>query len=131
VAPAEELFRAPATLRVAAFLGIPNRIAGRMESGVFRSVLGQVPVGSTALDGPTVAVFAADAVTVARGGELAAVFGEVVEVHRHLRHPSIIVRCGATTIEALAPRPVPVPGTTVGLVIDPSVIHLLPGADDA
>ncbi|MEO5824644.1 MAG: ABC transporter ATP-binding protein [Gemmatimonadales bacterium] len=131
VAPAAVLFRTPATLRVAAFLGIPNRINGRMERGVFHSALGQVPVRDTAPDGKTAAVFAADAVTVARSGERATVFGEVIEVHSHLRHPSIIVRCGTVALEALAPRPVPVPGTTVGLVIESSVIHLLPGGDDA
>ncbi len=131
VAPAEELFRAPATLAIAAFLGIPNRIHGRMERGVFHSALGRLQLGGSAPDGPTVAVFAADAVTVAAGEEQATVFGEVVEVHRHLRHPSIIVRCDTVALESLAPRPVSVPGTTVGLVIDPSVIHLLPGGDDA
>ncbi len=131
IAPAEGLFRAPATLAIAAFLGIPNRIHGRLERGVFHSALGRLQVGGSAPDGPTVAVFAADAVTVAAGEEQATVFGEVVEVHRHLRHPSIIVQCNTVALEALAPRPLPVPGTTVGLVIDPSVIHLLPGGDDA
>lgn len=131
VATAEELFRAPATLAIAAFLGIPNRITGRTESGVFRSALGRVPVNGAFPDGPTVAVFAADAVTVAADGQEETVTGQVLEVHRHLRHPSMMVRCGSVTIEALAPRPVPAIGATVGLAIDSSMIHLVPGPVDA
>lgn len=130
VAPAEELFRAPETVAIATFLGIPNRIKGRMESGVFVSALGSLQIDGPAPDGPVVAVFAADAVTVAVGEQPAAVIGEIVAVHRHLRHPSIIVRCATVSIEALAPRPVPAHGTKVGLVIDPSVIHILPGDHD-
>lgn len=131
VAPAAELFRAPATVAIAAFLGIPNRIMGRVEDGAFCSAMGHLPVSDAVPPGPVVAVFAVDAVTVATGDEQAAVFGEVVELHRHLRHPSIIVQCGPVTLEALAPRPVPSRGVTVGLVIDPSVIHFVPGTDDA
>ncbi len=128
---ADRLFRCPATLDVAAFLGIPNRIIGRVERGTFRAPPLQLELRDSGPDRNGVAVFAVDAVRVAASGERPTIHGEVQEVRRHLRHPSMIVRCGALTLESLAPRPDPKPGDIVGLVIDPSLIHVVAGIDDA
>lgn len=71
-----ELFRKPASLSVAAALGLPNRLAGRITARGFESELGIVPAPINAAPGPATAIFGAQALRVdARGPLIGRVVG--------------------------------------------------------
>ncbi|HEU4700160.1 MAG TPA: ABC transporter ATP-binding protein [Gemmatimonadales bacterium] len=137
LAPPAVLFRHPASLAVARFLGIPNEVRGHWDGACFDSPLGALPlpgavVGGTiganatpARPGPVVAVFRADAVRLTRSA--AAPAGQVVEILLHVDRASVRVRLGTVTLEAAVPAAeAPAIGAVVHVAIDPRLVTLFP-----
>lgn len=128
VAPPGELFRRPASLAVARFLGLPNAIPGRVdEAGTFRSALGVLAVDGAVAPGAAVAVGSAAAFRLDPAGPVHAI---VTAVHPGAGRATARVRAGglelATAVDALD---APAPGTAVRLAVDPRHLTLVP--DDA
>ncbi|SHG33100.1 ABC transporter ATP-binding protein [Streptoalloteichus hindustanus] len=145
-----EVWRRPATERVARFLGCTAVVPARVANGVVTSALGDAAVGADAPDGPARLGLRATALRVAGEGESGGITAEVVQrVHRR-EHVRLLVRvpgvaaagiengadgadgaagtAGAVgTLDATAPvGSAPSPGDEVRLVLDPDGLALLP-----
>lgn len=125
VAPPEQLFRAPASLAVARFLGFPNQLPGRARAdGSVDWLLGVLHPPRPAPPGPVVLVFRPDALAVAAGG----VEGRVVGVLHRAERTTARVRVEGAELEVAMPRDEPAAvGDRVALRADPSRILVFPG----
>jgi ABC-type sugar transport system ATPase subunit len=110
----EEVFRAPASLAVCRFLGMPNEVRGVVERGVFRCGVGDVP--TLLADGPAVGVLPAEALIRCDTG---GVSGPVVGVTWRTSGPMVQLRTeeGILTV-ALGEGPVPAVGEMLRVRMD-------------
>lgn len=95
VAPPDTLFAQPASLAVARFLGMPNRVEGTVEDGRFRCGLGEWPADGAA-PGRATAVFWPDAVELDGAGDVAT----VEAVRRLPLHATATLCAGEARLEA-------------------------------
>lgn len=122
VAAPDTLFENPASLAVARFLGVPNRIDGMVGEGRFRCMLGEWPADGAA-PGRATAVFWPDAVVLDAAGE-----GGTVEAVRRLPlHATATLRVGDVRLEAAVdPGAPPRVGDTVRFRIRTDRVRHLP-----
>jgi putative spermidine/putrescine transport system ATP-binding protein len=123
--PPAQLFASPASLGVAEFLGIANRIAGSVQGdGTFVATGGALRIRCALAPGPAVAAFRADAVRIRAGGTLT---GQVTS-HLHRAHGvAVRVEVGDGALEvAVPPHRVPPTGDSVQLEIDPAAVTFFP-----
>ena len=126
--PPEVLFRRPASLPVARFLGIPNLVPGSAEAGRFLSVLGCLPAGEGVPSGPAVAVFGPDALHSDPGGGLR---GTIRGIQHRARGTTMRVAVGELVLEATAPLGAsPSVGEELSLALAVDRVTILPGAHD-
>ena len=128
VAAPDVLFRHPASLAVARFLGIPNAVPGRVVAGRFESPLGSFRLAELASEGRAVAVFSADALRITADG----VEGRVVELRHGPARALATVRVGDLML-TVAPSPgaLPDPGALIRLGLDPGQVTLCPEVPNA
>lgn len=127
LAPPGELFRQPASLAVARFLGIPNALPGRVHGdGTFECALGRIaPDGAALRPGPAVAVFRPEALAVADRGAIRA---RIVEIRHRVRDTTAIALVGETPLEVrIDPARMPAPGAIVALELHPGSVTVLEG----
>lgn len=125
-APAN-LFRAPASLAVARFLGIPNLVPGRIIDGWLDSELGAFRPARAPTAGAVVAVFGLGAVQPDEAG----IEGRVVAVHHGPHQVRVTAMAGATRLQyAHPPGAVPSVGDRVRLGIDHEQVLLFPADTD-
>ena len=126
--PPERLFRRPASLAVARFLGIPNLVTGSMAEGHFVSVLGRIPLQDGPTAGPVTAAFGSDALYPAPTGFLR---GIVRDVRHGPRGATLRVEIGGLELEATAPvGGMPRLGEELSLALETPRVTVLPGAGD-
>lgn len=126
--PPERLFRRPASLAVARFLGIPNIVTGSIEAGQFRSALGPVPLEDDLPAGPAAAAFGSDALRAEPCGSLR---GVVRGLHHRPRGATLRVEIAGLELEATAPTgPMPGLGDELSLGLERDRMTVLPGATD-
>jgi putative spermidine/putrescine transport system ATP-binding protein len=127
--PPERLFRRPASLAVARFLGIPNLVDGTIEGGWFRSALGPIVVeAESSVAGPATAAFGADALHSDPCGSLR---GTVRSVQHGPNGTRLRVEVAGLELEAAAPwGALPGPGDQVSLRLQADRVTLLTGARD-
>ncbi|MEO8089920.1 MAG: ABC transporter ATP-binding protein [Gemmatimonadales bacterium] len=124
----ERLFRRPASLPVARFLGIPNIVTGSVEAGQFRSALGSMPVGGELPAGPAAAAFGSEALHADPCGTMR---GVVRRIHHGPRGATLRVEVAGIKLEAAAPAgAMPLPGDELLFTIEPDRVTVLPGATD-
>lgn len=122
--PPERLFRRPASLAVARFLGIPNIVTGSIEAGQFRSALGPVPLEDDLPAGPAAAAFGSDALRADPCGSLR---GVVRGLHHRPRGATLRVEVAGLELEAAAPvGRVPRPGEELSLGLETARVTVLP-----
>lgn len=122
--PPERLFRRPASLAVARFLGIPNIVTGCIEAGQFRSALGPVPLEDDLPAGPAAAAFGSDALRADPCGSLR---GVVRGLHHRPRGATLRVEVAGLELEAAAPvGRVPRPGEELSLELETARVTVLP-----
>jgi ABC-type Fe3+/spermidine/putrescine transport system ATPase subunit len=120
-APPGELFSAPASLRVARFLGIPNVVPGVLKpAGEFESAIGTIILSEPRKQspgGPRVAVFRPGAARLVSGGPLT---GRVTAVRQGPRTIAVQLDAGGLVLE-IAPGAdkLPNPGAVVTWELDP------------
>lgn len=131
VAVPRVLFRKPASLAIARFLGTCVLIPGEVAEGCFVSALGRLGTPDARVDGQVVAAIPPDAFRIVAREVSGAVPAVVCERHEHPRHTSVRLAVGSESVEVAASNPVPIVGETVGLAVDASEIHLLQGPIDA
>ncbi len=106
----EVLFRRPASLAVARFLGIPNEVKGRVAAGRFESALGCLQ--TTRADGEAIGVFGVDALRTGADG----VEARVVALRYGRARVIATVEVGGLMLSyAPPPDSVPSPGQVVRL----------------
>ena len=129
VATPEILFRYPASVAVARFLGIPNAVPGRITGGTFESSIGGFRIGGATPDGRVVAVFGTDAL---RSDVNGTVQGNVMAI-RHGPARILATVQSADVVLTYAPPPdaIPLPGDLVHLALDPLQVTLCTEAADA
>ena len=135
VAAPADLFRAPATLAVARFLGVGDELRGRVEGRSFVGAAGAVALDAAAGAAPTegasaIAVVLPGGARLTRDGVAA-----VVLEHRHRpRGASVLVQLERDTREildvAVAESPLPAVGLRVHLTLDPSRVRVYAADDD-
>jgi ABC-type Fe3+/spermidine/putrescine transport system ATPase subunit len=126
LAPPADLFRRPATIDVASFLGIPNVVPGTVDTaGRFESALGTLaPTDHPLRPGPAAAVFGANALMPAAAG---AIEGTVLQLRHRPRETTALIRVGPLVLEARADTgTLPAPGDAVRLALSERSICLLP-----
>ncbi len=124
----ERLFRRPASLPVARFLGIPNLVAGSTTADQFCSPLGPIPVEGNSSVGPATAVFGADALHPHPRGSLR---GIVRGVQHGPRGTTLRVEIAGLELLATAPLgAMPRIGDELTLGLERDRITILPGTGD-
>ncbi|MGH7510791.1 MAG: ABC transporter ATP-binding protein [Gemmatimonadales bacterium] len=124
----ERIFRRPASLAVARFLGIPNLVAGTVTGGRFCSPLGVLAAETARLEGPATAAFGADALHLHPRGSLRGIVRGVQHGPR-----DVTLRVDIAGLELLAsavPGGVPQPGEEHGFALAPDRVTILPGGSD-
>jgi len=120
----EELWRAPATVWVARFLGHANVVAGEVRAGLLSLPWCVVAAPVPAAEGPVSVVIHRDGLVADPDGDIA---GVVVERCFLGERTTLQVRTEAgPVLEVLAVRPEAAVGDLVRLRIDPSGLVLLP-----
>lgn len=128
VAPAAEVFRRPASLEVARFLGVPNRVPGVVTGGCFVAGALVILVDGPCAEGPAVALFGAEGLRPTSDGGIP---GVVRGTRQHPFVTTLLVTVDDRELETLAPPgPVPPPGSMLRLAADASRIAVLPRGDD-
>jgi putative spermidine/putrescine transport system ATP-binding protein len=138
IATPAELFRAPATLAVADFLGFANRIEGTVTPDGFECAAGTIPISEASTRrGPAVTVFQTDAASISRS-DLAtgtagrsvsgiAFVGTVSSLRFRPRGMTAMIHCGGIDIEGIADRLNPPElESTVRVLIDPRRVIIYP-----
>ncbi|MBA3895209.1 MAG: ABC transporter ATP-binding protein [Gemmatimonadales bacterium] len=122
------LFRRPASLAVARFLGVPNLVAGSVSASQFESALGPIPVEAETPRGPATAVFGSGALHPDPCGSLR---GVVRSVHHGPRGVTLRVDVAGIELEA-APGAgaIPDPGDEFSLGLERDRVTVLPGTGD-
>jgi ABC-type Fe3+/spermidine/putrescine transport system ATPase subunit len=133
IAPPAELFRRPASLAVARFLGFANELPGVVRGGgLLESPLGVVALGAGApRPGRVVVVCHAEALRVVPAGDAGgAARARVVALRHRADRVTAVLRVGGATVEArVDPVEPPAVGDEVGLVAEAR--QLVPFAADA
>ncbi|MGI9041554.1 MAG: ABC transporter ATP-binding protein [Gemmatimonadales bacterium] len=125
--PPEVLFRRPASLAVARFLGISNLVPGSVDAGRFLSVLGCLPAGERLPAGPAVAAFGPEALHADTCGSLR---GTVRRIHHRAHGATIRVAVGELELEASAPLGAsPNRGDELTFALAVDRVTILPGSD--
>ncbi len=126
------LFRRPASLAVARFLGVANELAGRVRAdGAFECVLGTLPAGADEVrPGPAVAVCHAAALhaaaaettaeTTSNAGPRVASGGRAVALRHRAERTTAVVDVAGTRLEVSVDQAAPpAPGAIVRVLVDP------------
>ena len=132
VATPPELFAHPASFEIARLLGISNEVPGVVEDGrVFCSLLGTMPLISTALSGRATMVFRPDAIRVMPLADIAAqCSGHVVELRYRPQQTTVRVQVAELVVEvAVDAMSAPALGTAVGLAIDARRVSVFPDSE--
>ena len=127
VATPAELFRAPASLAAARFLGVADEVRGTVDgSGRFASSLGEGITTANIGPGAAIAVVLPGALRLADRGTR----GGVVRAHRHRpRGSSVVVALdGGARLDVAVTSTLPAVGARVTLDVDPSLVRVFPDA---
>ena len=124
----EQIFRHPATLQVARFLGVANEVPGEISAGHFQSTLGSLPVETTLREGPAVAVFGADALRWSSDGPITAVFQSCRHGPERVTRSLTVGDLTLTSTAALDREPSR--GDELRLALDAERVTVFPGRAD-
>jgi ABC-type Fe3+/spermidine/putrescine transport system ATPase subunit len=132
VAPPAVLFRRPASLAVARFLGVPNEVAGTVDGrGLFHSPLGALAAGPGAPPvGAAVAVCPVEALRAVPPHEAPpdAPRARVVAVRHRAHRTTVLLRAGGVALEAPAsPVEPPAVGAELAVLVDARQLVLFGG----
>lgn len=117
LAPPAELFARPATLAVARFLGIPNRLPARARAGVAETPLGLLPLPHPLPDGPATLVFRPDALHLDPSG----VEATVLAARHRPAGATLLLRAADLELEMAADaHAIPPVGATLRIRVDPA-----------
>lgn len=127
----ERLWRDPADVAVAAFLGVGPLVEGTVRGGVVRTPVGAFPVAPTS-DGPVRLLVPTAAVHVAPAPDKPRLDAEVIDVRFAGDHHRIVVRSGehTFTVRSTDATTLPAVGDRIALGVDPSALRVFPAADD-
>ncbi|MEY4007621.1 MAG: hypothetical protein RLZZ467_653, partial [Gemmatimonadota bacterium] len=121
VGPPDAVWSAPATARVARFLGATSTIDGEADGTTVTTALGPVPAAGPHR-GPVTVSWRPEA---ARVDPTGAIEGRVVDVTFRRTHHLVALDTVAGRIEAVADGPL-VPGATTRLTLDPTAVFVHP-----
>jgi ABC-type Fe3+/spermidine/putrescine transport system ATPase subunit len=133
VAPPSVLFRRPASLAVARFLGVPNEVAGTVDGrGLFHSPLGALAAGPDAPPaGAAVGVCPVEALRAVapHAAPPDAPRARVVAVRHRAHRTTVLLRAAGAELEAPAdPVDPPAVGSELAVLVDARQLVLFAGA---
>jgi iron(III) transport system ATP-binding protein len=115
------LYRAPADLEVARFVGEAVVVPGNARDGTVESPLGTLPVGAASGEGAVQVVIRPEKIRLVSGGVAATVLGASFFGPYALVSLELTDAAGTRVVARVAGDAVPEPGTTVGLNVEGSV----------